>query len=71
MLENTALHKKIAEAINSAMSSDTLNNELNATISSVVERTQSDPVFQRLVDEMFNAPPGLCLFFFYLVLRPT
>jgi DNA-binding FadR family transcriptional regulator len=58
MLENTQLHEKIAEAINNAMTSETLNNELNATISSVVEQTQSDPVFQRLVDEMFTLPPG-------------
>lgn len=68
MLDNIELHEKIAATMNRVMSNistceanvdDPFNEELNSAIHSVVEQTEADPVFQRLLDDIFLIPHGV------------
>ncbi|XP_044261882.1 uncharacterized protein LOC123009557 isoform X2 [Tribolium madens] len=70
LLENHELHEKIAETINIVRNTpETGRNtteehvsagaakELDAIIKTVVQRTEEDPVYNKLIDEIIGTPP--------------
>lgn len=65
LLENHELHEKLAETINDVFNSpdksknvnndknkDGASNEFNETVKTVVRRTEEDPIFEKLIDEI-------------------